>query len=78
MPILCRWHTGRLYLKWFDGSRWETGRQLISEPENEYAWYPSIQQDVSGDFGVLYMTGGFSDFSKTPKALMFALVQRKR
>ena len=73
-----RWHTGKLYLKWFDGSEWEAGRQLISEPENEYAWYPSIQQDVSGTFGVLYMTGGFKNFRKTPKELMFALIERKR
>jgi hypothetical protein len=70
-----RWHTGRLYLKWFDGSEWESSQQLISEPDDEYAWFPSIQQDVSGTFGVLYMKGGFEDFSRTPKELMFALVK---
>jgi len=73
-PWGSRWHTGRLYLKWFDGTDWEPGRQLISERKNEYAWYPSIQQDVSGTFGVLYMKGGFRDFRNTPKELMFALV----
>ena len=70
-----RWHTGRLYLKWFDGTDWEPGRQLISEQDDEYAWFPSIQQDVSGVFGVLYMKGGFDDFRNTPKELMFALVR---
>jgi hypothetical protein len=70
-----RWHTGKLYLKWFDGTGWEAGRQLISEPDDEYAWFPSVQQDVSGTFGVLYMKGGFANFRKTPKALMFALIK---
>ena len=69
-----RWHTGKLYLKWFDGVDWESGRQLISEADDEYAWFPSIQQDVSGSFGVLYMKGGFKDFRNTPKHLMFALI----
>ncbi len=70
-----RWHTGRLYLKWFDGTDWESGRQLLSEMNDEYAWFPSIQEDVSGTFGVLYMKGRFKDFRKTPKELMFALVK---
>jgi len=70
-----RWHTGKLYLKWFDGADWEPGSQLISEPGDEYAWFPSIQQDVSGTFGVLYMKGGFADFRRTPKQLMFALIR---
>ena len=70
-----RWHTGKLYLKWFDGTDWESGRQLISEQDTEYAWFPSIQQDVSGTFGVLYMTGGFTDFRNTPKKLIFALIE---
>ena len=73
-----RWHTGKLYLKWFDGTTWESGRQLISKPNEEYAWFPSIQQDVSGTFGVLYMKGGFKDFRNTPKELMFALVKREK
>ena len=70
-----RWHTGRLYLKWFDGTGWESGRQLVSEKDDEYAWFPSVQQDVSGTFGVLYMKGGFENFKNTPKQLMFALVK---
>jgi hypothetical protein len=70
-----RWHAGRLYLKWFDGRNWEPGRELISEQDNEFAWFPSIQQDVSGAFGVLYMKGGFEDFRNTRKELMFALVE---
>jgi hypothetical protein len=70
-----RWHTGRLYLKWFDGTDWESSQQLISEQTDEYAWFPSIQEDVSGTFGVLYMKGGFEDFRNTPKELMFALVK---
>jgi hypothetical protein len=70
-----RWHTGRLYLKWFDGTEWDAGRHLLSEPDDEYAWFPSIQQDVSGTFGVLYMKGRFKDFRNTPKELMFALVK---
>ena len=70
-----RWHTGILYLKWFDGTDWEASRQLISEQDNESAWFPSIQQDVSGSFGVLYMKGGFEDFRDTRKQLMFALVK---
>jgi hypothetical protein len=70
-----RWHTGKLYLKWFDGTDWEAGRQLISEQDDESAWFPSIQQDVSGAFGVLYMKGGFEDFRNTRKELMFALVK---
>lgn len=74
-PWGSRWHTGRLYLKWFDGTDWESGRQLISKQNNEYAWFPSIQEEVSGVFGVLYMTGGFKDFRNTPKQLMFALVK---
>jgi len=74
-PWGSRWHTGKLYLKWFDGTDWESGKQLISEPNDEYAWFPSIQEDVSGTFGVLYMKGGFKDFSKTPKELMFALIE---
>ena len=76
-PWGSRWHTGRLYLKWFDGTDWESGRQLISRPNDEYAWFPSIQQDVSGTFGVLYMKGGFEDFRNTPKELLFALVKPK-
>ena len=74
-PWGSRWHTGKLYLKWFDGTAWESGRQLISEEDNQYAWFPSIQEDVSGTFGILYMTGGFKDFRDTPKELMFALVK---
>ena len=70
-----RWHTGKLYLKWFDGSEWESGRQLVSEADDEYAWFPSVQEDVSGNFGVLYMKGGFADFRNTPKHLMFALIE---
>jgi len=70
-----RWHTGKLYLKWFDGTEWETGRQLISEEDEEYAWYPSVQEDASGAFGVLYMKGGFEEFRTTPKELMFALIE---
>ncbi|MCP4257727.1 MAG: hypothetical protein GY774_09410 [Planctomycetes bacterium] len=52
-----RLHTGELYMKWFDGKSWQSGRQLISEPGDERAWYPSISQDVSGTFGVLYTRG---------------------
>jgi hypothetical protein len=70
-----RWHAGKLYLKWFDGTSWESGRQLISEENNEYAWYPSIQQDVAAAFGVLYMKGGFKDFRNTKKEIMFTLVK---
>jgi hypothetical protein len=70
-----RWHTGKLYLKWFDVTSWESGKQLISEQNDEYAWYPSIQQDVSGAFGVLYMKGGFEDFSNTQKEIIFTLVK---
>ena len=70
-----RWHTGRLYLRWFDGTDWESGRQLISEQNDEYAWFPSIQQDVLESFGVLYMKGGFTNFRKTQKELMFALIE---
>ena len=70
-----RWHTGRLLLKRFDGARWESGAQQLSEPGEEYAWYPSIQQDVADTFGVLYMKAGFADFRSTPKELIFALVR---
>lgn len=52
-----RLHAGELYLKWFDGKRWQSGSQLISEPVDERAWYPSISEDVSGAFGVLYLKG---------------------
>jgi len=52
-----RQHTGELHMKWFDGKSWESGSQLISEPGDERAWYPSISQDVSGTFGVLYTKG---------------------
>jgi hypothetical protein len=52
-----RLHTGQLYMKWFDGESWQLGRQLISEPGDGYAWYPSVSQDVSGTFGVLYTKG---------------------
>jgi hypothetical protein len=69
-----RWHTGKLYLKWFDGTDWESDSQLVSDPDDEYAWFPSVQQDVSGTFGLLYMKGGFADFRKTPKQLMFVLI----
>jgi len=44
-------------MKWFDGKSWQSGRQLISEPGDERAWYPSVSQDVSGTFGVLYTKG---------------------
>jgi hypothetical protein len=52
-----RQHTGELYLKWFDGASWASASELVSEPRDERAWYPSISQDVSNTFGVLYLKG---------------------
>ncbi|MCP4610270.1 MAG: hypothetical protein GY845_16290 [Planctomycetes bacterium] len=52
-----RLHAGELYMKWLDGKSWQSDCQLISEPGDERAWYPSISEDVSGAFGVLYLKG---------------------
>jgi hypothetical protein len=67
-----RQHTGELYLKWFDGKSWELRSELISEPGDELAWYPSISQDVAGTFGVLYTKGRPNE---TIFELRFALVE---
>lgn len=67
-----RLHTGELYIKWFDGTRWDTSRQLVSEPATVHNWYPSVSQDASGIFGVLYTKGRWGQGAFE---LMFSLIE---
>lgn len=55
-----RWHTGELYLKWFDGQNWESNSLLISESGTIYNWFPNMIRDVSGEIGVMYLKGHWS------------------
>ena len=67
-----RFHTGDLYLKWFDGQNWESNGLLISESGTTYNWYPNMIRDVSGDIGVMYLKGHWDAGSLD---IMFSLIQ---
>ncbi|MDY6853870.1 MAG: hypothetical protein SWO11_04045 [Thermodesulfobacteriota bacterium] len=67
-----RFHTGELYLKWFDGKSWDSNSLLVSESGTFYNWYPNMIRDVSGDIGIMYLKGRWDGNSPV---IMFSLIQ---
>ena len=67
-----RLHNGELYLKWFDGSAWEAGSLLVSEPGTTNNWYPNLLEDASGEIGLLYYK---APVGSAAGDAMFALIE---
>lgn len=65
-----RQRTGELYVRRFDGKKWQGEPLLVSQPGTIYNWYPNVNRDVGHGLCVLYSRSMDESHLGVPLAVM--------